>query len=155
MEDKPSVHATSLQTYEVLPTLFLVLQGFLSRDFVPGRRSPACLIPHFGWTRTSSPFTLLRIGRAESRLLASSYRMDEDMLSFRTTSYLTDEFPPTRFLVPNGQGQVLLSCDVILEGRSAACLIPHTRQMGTSPPFAQLRTGRTKSSLCDSLYRMD
>ena len=59
-EDKPFIHATSFQTDEVMPALFLVLdrqgQVVLSRDFVPDERSIAYLLPCTGQTRTSPPF---------------------------------------------------------------------------------------------------
>ena len=63
-------------------------------DFVLDERSSTCLIPRTEWTRTSSPFVQLRTERRKSFSLHSSYRTDEDKLSFHVTSYWWDIVPP-------------------------------------------------------------
>ena len=94
--------------------------------------------------------------------------MDEDKLSFRETSYLTDEVPPACFLVPDRRGQALLSQDFILEGRgralqwrnyvpdgrSPACLISRIGQTWTSFPYVtSYRVEEDKLSFRVTLYQ--
>ena len=125
-EDKISFRAISYWTDEFPRARFLV----------PNRRCQACLIHRTVLTRSSPPFTRLHTGWTKSRLLDSSYQMDENMPSIHATSYRMDEVPPTLLLVPDGRGQALLSHDFVSDGRSPTWLIPHTGQPWTSSPHA-------------------
>ena len=120
IKDKP-FRAPLFRSNGVPPVCFLGRGQALSRTFVPIGQSPACLFPCAERTRMS-PFTCLRSGRMESRLLASSV---EDK-PFRTPSFQLDGVLPACFLVPKGQGRAH-SRAFVLDRRSPACLLPQSR----------------------------
>ena len=132
-------------------------QALLSCDFIPDGRCQACLIHHTIRTRTSPPFTCLRIRWSKSYLLDSSYWMDEDMPSVRTTSYRMDEVPPALLLVPDGRGQAILSCDFASNGRRPTCLIPCTCTEWTKSCllYSSYLTDEDKLSFCTISHRTD